>query len=125
MIGTFNGIHVVRESQRFAFAVVLEPGLYSIVFGNANKSSVLTRTGEEVEKLCGANYLKFRRRVNGDRVLAVIITLKEGVTLELHRDADSAARAFDEYLAAAVDDSEKEHVLDLTIREAHLHGGSF
>lgn len=104
MIGTINGLHSVRESKGLTVAVVLEPILFGIVFGDARKSAILTQTEEEMEKLFKIHYLKFRRRVSGEQVLAVIVTLTSGMTVELHRDVVSAVKAFEEHMAGVKDE---------------------
>ncbi|MBI4599753.1 hypothetical protein HY732_02420 [Candidatus Uhrbacteria bacterium] len=99
MVGSLNGLHVVRETDGFASVVVLDPALYSITFGDANKSAIFTRTGEEMARLFESHYVKFRRRIVGEQVLAVIVTLTGEMTVELHRDAVSAVKAFEKHMA--------------------------
>ncbi len=100
MVGTINlsGLHVVRECDGFASAVVVDPGLCSVFFGSAYESEGLSRTTKEVERLFEGRFKNMTRRSKGDKIVAIAVFLTDGAVVELHPEALAAENAYGEYL---------------------------
>lgn len=94
-------IHVVRELDGIYFAVVLDIVLHRIIFGDANKSDVLTKTGQQLQKVFVGHCSEIDRHTDGGRVVAVVARVG-GRRVELHPTSPAAADACEAYVLKKV-----------------------